>query len=138
MEKLEIKATELTPYVLFDKDAGTFKMEGYSYPETPVLFFSEIITWFRNYCGNANENTKFVFSLLYVNSTSVKFINDILKMLDGLQEAGKVASVTWYMNPDDEDIEQLGLELKGLHNLPFEIIAKDPERPKEPPKKFLG
>lgn len=123
--KIEIEATELTPYVLLDSEKGLIKMEGYSYPDSPFIFYTDIIDWFRAYCARLPEETNVSFGFYYVNSTSVKFINEILKQMDKLADAGKRTMVTWYMRPDDEDIEQLGLELKGLHHVPFTFLTKE-------------
>jgi hypothetical protein len=138
LKKIEVEAGEQTPSVLLDKEKGIFKIEGFSFSDNPHIFYAPVVDWFKEYCNSPNEETQVVFNFVYVNSTSVKFINDILKLLDGLFVKGKTAGVTWHMNPDDEDIEQLGLELKGLHAVPFKIEPKDPGRPEPPKKKFLG
>ncbi len=135
--RIEVQATEQTPAVLLDKEKGILKIEGFSFPDSPHVFYTNIVSWFSGYCKSPNEETNLTFAFLYVNSTSIKFINDILKKMDSLAAAGKKVSVTWIVNPDDEDIEQLGQELKGLHTVPFRIIPKEPEKPSTPPKKFF-
>lgn len=136
LKKIEIAATEQTPYVLLDKEKNELKIEGYSFPDSPYIFYGPVVDWFKEYCKSPNEETHLTFSFLYVNSTSVKFIHDVLKRLDSIFATGKKVSVTWLINPDDEDIEQLGLELKGLHKIPFDITLKKPEKPIGPKKFF--
>lgn len=136
IKRIEIQPGEQTPHVVLDKEKGHFRIEGFSFPDTPYVFYANVIDWFKEYCKTPNEETNLEFAFLYVNSTSIKFINDVLKKMDDLLDAGKKVSVTWSIKPDDEDIEQLGLELKGLHKIPFTIITKDPEKP-EGPKKFF-
>lgn len=136
LKRMEIRAGEQTPQVLLDKEQNILKIEGFSFPDNPHVFYTAIVDWFKAYCKDAPAETHFTFGFLYVNSTSVKFINDILKRMDALLVDGKKARVTWIVNPDDEDIEQLGLELKGLHKIPFEIISREPEKPSGPKKFF--
>ena len=136
MRRLEIDAGELTPYVLLDKEQGIFKIEGFSFPENSYSFYIEIVNWFTEYAKNPNEETTVSFGFLYVNSTSVKFIHEIIKRLGGLIAEGKKASVIWYIREHDEDIEQLGMELKGLNNVPFTIVPKEEEKPGEQKKFF--
>lgn len=138
LKRIEIEAGEQTPSAILDKENGIFKIEGFSFSDSPYIFYTPLVEWFKKYCSSPNEETQMVFNFVYVNSTSVKFINDILKLLDALFVSGKKVGVTWHMNPDDEDIEQLGLELKGLHTVPFKIEPKEPEKPEPPKKKFLG
>lgn len=138
LEKIEIQAGEQTPYALFDKASGVMKIEGFSFSDSPYIFYTPLVEWFKEYCNQPNEETKVLFSFIYVNSTSVKFINDILKKMDELVTSGKKAVVEWQVSPDDEDIEQLGMELKTLHKVPFVITQKPEEKPEEPKKKFLG
>ena len=137
LSRIEIGGTEQTPHVILDKEESIFKMEGFSFPDTPFVFYADLIDWFKEYCQAPNEETHFVFAFLYVNSTSVKFIHDMLKRMDALIAEGRKARVTWMINPDDEDIEQLGQELKGLHKIPFQIVSQEPEKPQAGPKKFF-
>ncbi len=138
LERLEIAAGEQTPSVILDKEKGILKIEGFSFSDSPHIFYAPVVEWFWDYCSSPNEETLVVFSFTYVNSTSVRFINDILKKLDELVLAGKKTSVSWLISPEDEDIEQLGQELKALHKVPFTISQKEEEKPDEPKKKFLG
>jgi len=136
MQRIEIEAGELTPYVLLDREKGVFKFEGFSFPESSYLFYMEIVNWFNEYCKNPNEETNISFGFLYVNSTSVKFIHEIIKRLSGLIADGKKASVTWIVRAYDDDIEQLGMELKALNNVPFTFIIKEDDKTSEGKKFF--
>jgi len=82
MKKLEIAARDQTPLIILDKENSIFEIRGYSYPDEALEFYSEIIDWFKEYIKNPNTETKLILDLIYVNSTSIKFINEILKKLD--------------------------------------------------------
>jgi hypothetical protein len=124
MKKIEIAARDQTPFVILDKENCIFEIRGYSYPDEALEFYSEIINWFKEYIENPNAETKLVFDLIYVNSTSIKFINEILKKLDSILLTGKKVSVEWFYMPDDEDMQQLGNVLKDFHKVPVSVLAK--------------
>ena len=124
MKKIEIPARDQTPFVILDKVNGLMEIRGYSYPDEALEFYAEIIEWFKEYTKDPNADTKVVFDLIYVNSTSVKFINEILKKLDEILSAGKTATVDWFFMPDDEDMQQLGAVLKDFHKIPVAVISK--------------
>jgi hypothetical protein len=124
MKKIEIAARDQTPFVILDKENSIFEIRGYSYPDEALEFYSEIIDWFKEYIKNPNAETKLVFDLIYINSTSIKFINEILKKLDELLSTGKTVTVEWYFMPDDEDMQQLGTVLKDFHKTPITVSVK--------------
>ena len=124
MKKLEIPAKDQTPYIILDKESGVMEIRGYSYPDEALEFYTEIIEWFKEYVVNPNNETKIVFDLIYVNSTSIKFINEILKRLDEIVTLGKSARVDWLYMPDDEDMQQLGNVLKDFHKVPIAVTPK--------------
>jgi hypothetical protein len=124
MKKIEIPARDQTPFVILDKENAIIEIRGYSYPDEALEFYAEIIEWFKEYSKDPNTDTKVIFDLIYVNSTSVKFINEILKKLDDILAAGKMAAVDWFFMPDDEDMQQLGTVLKDFHKVPIAVIPK--------------
>ena len=113
------------------------EIRGYSLPDAAHEFYDEIITWFREYAKEPNAETKVIFDFYYVNSTSSKFINDILKELDGIAGAGKSVMVEWFFDSDDEDIEQLGIVLKEFHKVPFTLLPKEIRQEKSAEKKLF-
>ncbi len=124
MRKIELAARDQTPYVILDKETGQMEIRGYSYPDEALEFYVDLINWFKEYVKEPNADTKLVFDLVYVNSTSVKFINEILKKLDEIISNGKTASVDWFFMPDDEDMQQLGAVLKDFHKVPIAVSPK--------------
>jgi uncharacterized protein YxeA len=134
MKKLSIEAQDNTPSVVLDKENSLLEIRGYSFPDDAYAFYAQIIDWFKEYVKDPNTNTKVDFK--YVNSTSSKYINDILKKLDGINEAGKNTTVDWLFDTDDEDIQQLGITLKEFHKLPINVLAKGAAKGPEKRKMF--
>ncbi|HTA61851.1 MAG TPA: DUF1987 domain-containing protein [Bacteroidia bacterium] len=136
MKKIEIAARDQTPFVILDKQNGRFEIRGYSYPDEALEFYTEILDWFKEYIKNPNAETKFIFDLIYVNSTSIKFINEILKKLDGLFLTGKTVTVEWFFMSDDEDMQQLGNVLKDFHKVPVSVSVKPISKGSDKQKMF--
>ena len=136
MNKLSIEAQDNTPSVILDKENSLIEIKGYSFPDDAYAFYDQIIEWFKEYVKDPNTHTKVVFDFKYVNSTSSKYINDILKKLDGINSEGKTASVDWLFDVDDEDIQQLGSTLKEFHALPINVMAKGATKGSEKRKMF--
>src|ERR1700676_3022979 len=124
MRKIKIEAKDQTPMVALDKENAVMEIRGYSFPDEAEEFYEDIINWFKEYAKEPNPETKLIFDLIYVNSTSVKFFNEILKKLDAIYADGKKVQVEWYYIPDDEDMQQLGVVLKDFHKVPFAILPK--------------
>ena len=124
MRQIRIEAKDQTPKVILDKENSIMEIRGYSFPDEAHEFYDELTEWFKEYIKQPNENTKLIFDLVYINSTSVKFLNDILKKLDTLVDEGKNVRIEWYHLSDDEDMQQLGAVLKEFHKSEFTIIPK--------------
>jgi hypothetical protein len=124
MKKISIEARDNTPAVILDKENGKMEIRGYSFPDEAFEFYNEIVSWFKDYEKDPNATTSMVFDFKYVNSTSAKYINDILKKLDAINASGKPVSIEWFFDEDDEDIQQLGNTLKEFHKATFAVTAK--------------
>ncbi|MBI4648779.1 MAG: DUF1987 domain-containing protein, partial [Bacteroidia bacterium] len=98
MDATLIQATEKSPKVMFDPENGIFEMEGDSRPENVRRFYQPIIDMVKAYFDDIyNENKidkfaenafKFNFKLGYFNSSSAKFILDILTIVNDFRKEG--------------------------------------------------
>jgi len=108
LKPIQLEATKETPAVNLDSAAGTFKIEGRSFPLNAKGFYLPILEWLEDYALTPNPKTDFVFRLEYFNTPSSKSISDILKKLKAIKDAGHQVSVTWFYEEDDIDILDLG------------------------------
>ena len=116
MESLRISKTDDTPEITFDKAKGKFEISGRSLPEDSVEFFLPVFQWIALYAKDPNPTTEFVFKLEYVNTASSKMVQDILAALEKIRGM----KVVWYFDDDDEDMEEMGIELAEIVEIPFE------------------
>ncbi len=122
MERLDIKATNDTPRVLFDPDNNLFEISGRSLPEDVVTFYQPVLDWLDDYTLSPLKKTDFVFKYIYFNTATSKLVQDILNVLEHIPEKGAEVKILWYYEQDDEDMLDLGMEFQENINIPFEII----------------
>lgn len=118
---LFIKGTSKTPEI--DFTPGKIGISGRSIPEDAVAFFQPIVKWVEQYLTNPETFTKVIFKIEYINSGSNRFIFSILKLLNNSFAQGNKIEVYWYFEEDDETIKNLGEDLKGLLDLPFNLVT---------------
>ena len=131
MDSLIIAKTEDSPSVELDTASNHFIISGESRPENTGKFYAPIIDWivkFENILyWHKNESTNnfkltFTFKLNYFNSTSSKYILDIIMVLKGFVTKGYNVTIQWYYDKRDEDMLDAGKEFSDLADLKFEFI----------------
>ena len=120
MEPLQIKISDSTPGIILDKKSNTFEISGRSLPEEALAFYKPVLEWLRNYQGEPNKSTEFVFKLEYINSASVRALNDILAILESIYMKGLNVVIIWKYNHDDNEIKETGEEFAEIYKMPFQ------------------
>ena len=132
MEPLRIEATEDSPKVIMDEQNQIFIFEGESRPQHAFNFFTPIIQWLEGYGKilywqkehfEKNRRMTVQFKLSYFNSTSAKFISDILLLLDSFCKAGYAVRVKWFYHKEDTDMKESAEEyIKMVKQLPINLV----------------
>ena len=132
MNALLIDPTDFSPKVMFDPTQNLFEISGESRPENTSKFYVPILQWLEQYQnvlywekdnGGQRGIRTFEFKLDYFNSTSAKFIMDVLMQLDKMAQDGCDIKAKWFYDKRDEDMKESGEEFsKLLKKLPIEFI----------------
>ena len=131
MDSLIIGPTEYSPSVDFNTTTQRFSIVGESRPENCGKFYTPIVTWLNKYEeelrlkeGNPTLPITFVFKFEYFNSTSAKFIMNILQIIKKISE-DKVykVNIEWYYDSMDEDMMDAGKEFCEAADLEFNFIS---------------
>lgn len=122
MNVLKIDGTKQTPEINFDPDSGQLKIGGRSIPENTFEFFNPVLTWLEEYASVAQDETVMHVNLEYFNTSSSKYILEVLKRLKTILSDGKDVLVKWYYEEDDEEMMETGEDYEDVSGLPFEII----------------
>ena len=135
MEALKIEQSERAPEVIFDIEKGIFAMKYDSRPENVRKFYYPIIEVLNEgleelissgKSTNFKENPfLFSFKLGYFNSSSAKFILDIMNIARLFFEKGLNIIVEWYYQDDDEDMMEAGEDFADFCEMEFKFIGTD-------------
>jgi len=134
MDKLHLKPTGLTPEILLDPDQNRYIIQGNSRPEDAREFYIPVIEWlalFRSLLladgkSRFTDEDPFIiqFYFTYFNSSTVKFLNDIINEIREMKEYGIPVAITWYYDRDDPDIKEAGEDLSLLTGIDFVYLRK--------------
>ena len=91
------------PVVNFNYYSGVCEISGESYMEETYKFYEPVIEWLRDFI---KEQKPIIFNikLIYFNTSSSRFLLEILDILKGFSDSGNSVEVNWYYRPDDPDM----------------------------------
>jgi len=127
MDNLQIDGTRQTPEISFNAESGILKLDGRSIPENTFEFFTPVLNWLDEYVSSAPDKVVAKINLEYFNTSSSKYILEILKRLKVILGEGKDVLVEWYYEEDDEEMMETGEDYEDVSGLPFEIISFEEE-----------
>jgi len=132
MESIHIDGTLVSPTVDFNLETRVLEIDGYSRPENVRDFYFPLIEWLdelNKYLVKFKSSNivvepfTFNFKYVYFNSSSAKFIYDIIILLNGFKKDGFPIKIYWYFDEDDDELREAGEELSDMANVPFLFIA---------------
>jgi len=123
MENLIIKGEAKTPTIEFNYLNGELEISGRSIPENSIEFYKPIIEWLESFKISERDKVVLDIKLEYFNTSSSKCILDVFKKLEEIRSVGKDASIRWYFESDDEDMEEAGQDFSAIIKVPLELIT---------------
>ena len=124
MDNLDIPQTSASPAIFADGTAGTVTMKGDSYPENSFELFQPLIDWVEAYLAQPERPLRLELELLYLNTSSIRVLMDILDSLEEAHGKGRDVLVIWRFDRANERVAQLGEEFKEDCTFPFDIVPK--------------
>lgn len=118
---LNISSSEDTPEVRFDISAGEFFIKGRSLPENAFNFYSPILEFIKSHKLTKGIRNIFTIHLDYFNSSSGRFLFELLTILEQSDYSKEWLIVKWIVESDDELMIEKGEELQSMLDLHFEI-----------------
>jgi len=123
MTNLKLEKTKETLAVDFNVN-GICTIEGSSFPENTSEFFKPLLEWFQNYMLEITDKIELNLKFDYLNSSSIKFVSDIIDKLEIYYKSGGQIEINWYYEENDEDIHEMGEDLKEEVTFSFNLIEK--------------
>ena len=127
MDALILNPTYNSPSVNFNALNGILEISGRSIPERANVFYSALIQWVKEYASSKPTKTEVNVNLDYLNSSSHKYIIELLEKLEPVHSDGSRVQVNWYYEEDDDEIKETGKECSELVKIPFNLIPKEIE-----------
>jgi len=97
--------TYITPAVRFIAESGVCEISGESFLEETAKFYAPIAEWLKNYTISENKTLIFSIKLTYFNTSTSKWILNILNILKDYEQDGNSLIVNWYYDQDDVDMQ---------------------------------
>lgn len=123
MNRFYQEDTPKTPKLNFDGEKGLFEISGRSIPENSIEFYRPVLDWLDQYMPPSQKGITLVVKLEYFNTSSSKCLVDIFRRLERMHQLGSRIFVKWYYEPEDEDMQDSGLDFKEIIKLPLEMIV---------------
>ena len=137
METLVIEATEKTPRIILDPYNDNYEISGISRPENVREFYYPVINWLNEFEKEVlnkkvlkfdeKHPLNFNFKMNYFNSSSAKFLYDVMGELVKFHKKNHVIRILWYFEKEDEDMKYAGEEMSELLEIPFQFIETPPK-----------
>lgn len=134
MQKLYYPATLTSPEINFSPEENIFFMRGVSCPEDVRGIYYPVIEWLKAFTDNlhlvdTNKYSQelplnFQIDLTYFNSSSAKFLYDIILELKRLVADSVPVRVEWYYDEEDTDLQESGADIASLIGMEFVYIPK--------------
>lgn len=123
MEKLEINGTTKTPTIVMDAATGELLLEGRSNPENAAELYEPVIRWLEQYVEQPAERTQLTLNLELFNTSSSKYILEVLKKIRYLADKNLPFNVTWMYEDDDLEMIDTAEAFEMMTGLRFEKVS---------------
>ena len=125
MEGVYQKGNHKVPAVSFNPETAIFEIKGSSIPENSGMVYEPIIDFLKEYKENPKEKTTFNVALSYFNTSSSKWILNILRLMkEILTKKNKEVIINWYYEPEDEEMLEAANDYHSILNLPINTIEQ--------------
>jgi hypothetical protein len=115
--------TKRTPRIILEQ--GRIFIIGRSIPENPGEFYRPIYDWINSYARVNGHKTTIELGFEYINTSSTKWVYNIIKQIAGMKNLDKNVKIIWYYDRGDEDMCELGFILRSLVECPFYVVETE-------------
>jgi len=130
MHNFIIPGTDYTPRITFIAETGNLEISGVSRPEDVAGFYEEPLEWlggFEEFVLKSEnkyevQDLRFIFKMSYFNSSSSKYILQMLRHIKNLIDKGIDISIDWYYEEGDEKMMEDGEDIADAVELEFNFI----------------
>ena len=123
-KKNKIEGTYDTPSVYFEPNEGFLNISGRSLPANTFEFYSPIIKTVTDYLEKPDcPSTTVEFKMDFISSSSTKVFQELFFHLHEAHQKGIEIKINWYYKLGDDDMKELGDELRLDSDMELEFIV---------------
>lgn len=130
MKALSIIPTDTTPKIFFDPENNNFEISGHSRPEDVRTFYRPVLKWIKEFAielssiaEKPSEPLSFNFIMEYFNSSSAKFLLDVIVEINKIHNNGNDVHINWRYEEGDDDMREVGEDLSDMVDFTFKYIS---------------
>jgi hypothetical protein len=123
LDRYTADPTKRTPRIILEP--GRIFILGRSIPENPGEFYRPVYEWINQYARINGHNTTIELGFEYINTSSTKWIYNIIKGIAGMENLARNVRIIWYYDLGDEDMCELGFILRSLVECPFFVVESE-------------
>ncbi len=103
-----------TPEIDFNKDTGICTISGESYLEDSSEFYRPVVQWVLDYFEIVKKPMTFNFDLDYYNTSSSRYIVEIISILKKNADKGIDVTINWFCSADEDDYSEAEEEIEDF------------------------
>lgn len=118
----ESRSSYFIPRVSFNAETGVCEISGESYLEDTNMFYQPLLEWLETYTKEEKKSVQFSIRLKYYNTSSSKYLLELLKILKEHQMEGGKVEVYWYYPEVDTSIMEDAEDYREFLELDITIL----------------
>lgn len=123
LEPFRTEATPKSPRLLLDPATGGLSIAGCSIPENAERIFGPLLDALEAYLASPAARTMVTVELNYFNSSTAKYLLDLLKLLEEAHELGHTkVLLEWRHSASDLDMIEAGKDYRDLLDFPVKLV----------------
>ncbi len=125
LHTIEIQPSQHSPQVYMNAETGEIAISGNSYMPDSDLFYSELLTWVRDYVATKPAYTHVKLFFQYIDSRTSKQLFMFFQELEQLNYTGSKLKIKWTYEKDDDDMFEIIDMITGDFKLDVEIAETE-------------
>jgi hypothetical protein len=122
MEKYSVSARDISPEIQLDSVSGYMHLTGTSIPENSEEVYRPVLNWLKSYATKPAGKSNLDVRLDYFNTSSSKFLMEILRLLKQIKDAGHEVTIRWFYYEDDPDMLEAGQDFMDIVGMDMEMV----------------
>lgn len=122
-------SSEFVPKAEFSNLTGIFELSGVSRPENVSAFYIQLMDWLKAFEQDCLQSGKWPangivmnFKLTYCNSSSSKYIYQMLEIMLSWKQFGVTLVINWYYDENDDNMKEDGQDLADALECDFNYL----------------